>query len=225
MTANGRVLVINPNSNADVTAAMDAELDPLRVDGGLEIESITLEGTPLGIESQRDVEAVVRPLCDVAQQRENDAAAFVIACFSDPGLHAVRETTTRPVFGIAASGLLTALGIGNAIGIISILHTSVPRHWRYVRALGISDRVADDRPVDLSVAALSDPDMVEPRMIEVGRTLRDESGADVLVLGCAGMARYRTTLQASLGIPVVDPVQAATAMAIHAAQVGYVTVP
>ena len=41
-------------------------------------------------------------------------------------------------------------------------------------------------------------------------------GADVLVLGCAGMARYRAPLAAALGMPVVDPTQAAVTMAIGA---------
>jgi Asp/Glu/hydantoin racemase len=51
-------------------------------------------------------------------------------------------------------------------------------------------------------------------MVEVGRTLREEHGADVLVMGCAGMARYRKPLQDEIGIPVVEPTQAAVGMAI-----------
>jgi Asp/Glu/hydantoin racemase len=53
-------------------------------------------------------------------------------------------------------------------------------------------------------------------MIEVGKRLRDRLGADVLVLGCAGMARHRAALAAALGLPVVDPTQAAVTMAIGA---------
>ena len=33
----------------------------------------------------------------------------MIACYSDPGLHAAREVTTKPVLGIAECGILTAL--------------------------------------------------------------------------------------------------------------------
>ena len=44
--------------------------------------------------------------------------------------------------------------------------------------------------------------------------LRDTDGADVVIMGCAGMARYRKPLQDELGIPVVEPTQAAVAMAI-----------
>jgi Asp/Glu/hydantoin racemase len=51
-------------------------------------------------------------------------------------------------------------------------------------------------------------------MVEVGKALRERHGADVVVMGCAGMARYRQPLQDEIGIPVVEPTQAAVAMAI-----------
>jgi allantoin racemase len=55
-------------------------------------------------------------------------------------------------------------------------------------------------------------------MIEVGSRLRDEDGADVIVLGCAGMARHRAPLEAALGVAVIDPTLAAVAMAIGAVE-------
>jgi allantoin racemase len=38
----------------------------------------------------------------------------------------------------------------------------------------------------------------------------------VLVLGCAGMAQYRHRVEQAIGLPVVDPTQAAVTMAIGA---------
>jgi Asp/Glu/hydantoin racemase len=51
-------------------------------------------------------------------------------------------------------------------------------------------------------------------MVAVGKALREQHGADVVVMGCAGMARYRKPLQDAIGIPVVEPTQAAVTMAI-----------
>jgi allantoin racemase len=216
-----RIIVINPNSTESVTRAIDAAVEPLRRGGGPEIECLTLAEGPPGIETQRHVDEVAAPLCRLVAQQDNRAAAFVIACFSDPGLHAVREVTTKPAFGIAESGLLTALTLGSAIGIISILAAAVPRHWRYVRALGIESRVAADIPIGLGVAQLADDGEVKRRMTEVGRRLIDDHGADVIVMGCAGMARQRDGLEASLGVPVVDPSSAAVGAAIIAVRLGY----
>jgi Asp/Glu/hydantoin racemase len=56
---------------------------------------------------------------------------------------------------------------------------------------------------------------------KTGRLLRDEDGADVLILGCAGLGGYRDALQQSLGIPVVDPVQAGAMLACNSLDLRY----
>jgi len=99
------ILVINPNSNPAVTAGLDAALDAFRLAGGPSIRCTTLAEGPFGIESQRDVEQVTLPLRRLVEQ-DNAADAFVIACFSDPGLQVCREATQRPVFGINECGVL-----------------------------------------------------------------------------------------------------------------------
>ena len=104
---------------------------------------------------------------------------------------------------------------------ISILARSVPRHLRYIAAMGIGQRLAGDLPIGLGVTELADGRETLSRMIEIGRRLRDQNGADVLVMGCAGMARYRTDLEEAVQIPVVEPTQAAVAMAIGRIHLGW----
>jgi len=157
--------------------------------------------------------------------READAAAFVIACFSDPGLFSAREATAKPVLGIAECGILTALTLGHRFGVISILTSSVPRHLRYIAAMGVGQRLAGDLPIGLGIAELADARTTLSRMIEVGCRLRDQNGADVLVMGCAGMARYRADLEEAVQIPVVEPTQAAVAMAIGRIRLGWKSAP
>jgi allantoin racemase len=210
-----RIIVVNANSTAAVTSAIERALAPLCLAGGPEIECVTLAEGPPGIETQEQVEQVVQPLCRLVRARE-DAGAFVIACFSDPGLYACREASARPVLGIAECGLLTALTRGERFGIIAILPRSLPRHLRYVRQLGLAPRFAGELPLGLGVVELADAEHTYERMRAVGTRLRDQHGADVLVLGCAGMAEYRAELEVALGLPVIDPTQAAVTMAIGA---------
>jgi Asp/Glu/hydantoin racemase len=212
---SARIVVINPNSSEAVTDAIDRAIKPLRMAGGPEIECVTLAEGPPGIESQAHVEQVVQPILRFVRARE-DAAGFVIACFSDPGLQVAREAARRPVLGIAECGMLAALIQGERFGIISILAGSVPRHLRYVRQLGLAARFAGDLPIGLGVAELADEGRTLVRMSAIGSELRDHYGADVLVLGCAGMAQYRHQIAHAVGLPVVDPTQAAVAMAIGA---------
>jgi Asp/Glu/hydantoin racemase len=216
--ARADILVINPNSNPAVTAGLDAALATLRLSDGPSIRCATLSEGPFGIESQKDVEQVTLPLCRMVEQ-DNAADAFVIACFSDPGLHVCREATRRPVFGINECGVLTALARGDRFGIIAIAAASVARHQRYLRQMGLIARLAGERPLGMSVAETADEGAFA-RLEAAGRDLVDEDGADVIVMGCAGMALHRRPLEDALGVPVIDPTQAAVAMAVGAVQAG-----
>jgi allantoin racemase len=210
-----RIVVINPNSNEAVTRGIDEALRPLAFVEGPEIVCTTLAEGPYGIESQADVESVTMPLRRLIES-DNGADAFVIACYSDPGLHVCREGSERPVFGIAECGVLTALARAERFGVIAIKQRSIRRHIRYLRQMGLMDRLAGERPLEMSVAETASGEGTLDRMIEVGRELRDRDGAEAIVMGCAGMARHRWPLEQALGVPVVDPTQAAVAMAIGA---------
>src|ERR1700761_1473914 len=212
-----RILVINPNSNIKVTQGLEQALTPLDFAGGPQIVCTTLADGPYGIESQADADSVVMPLRRLVES-DNASAAFVIACYSDPGLHVCREATGRPVFGIAECGVLTALARADSFGVIAIAQRSVRRHLRYLRQMGLTDRLTKERPLNMSVAETASGEGTLARMIEVGRALRDEDGSAAIVMGCAGMARLRRGLEDALGIPVIDPTQAATAMALGAVQ-------
>jgi Asp/Glu/hydantoin racemase len=155
------------------------------------------------------------------RKSEERYAAFVIACYSDPGLHSVREATRKPVLGIAECGILTALTLGHKFGVLAILEKSIPRHLRYVGALGVIDRLAGELAIGLGVTELADEGRALGRMAQVGATLREVHGANVIVMGCAGMARYRKALQRAVGVPVVEPTQAAVAMAIGRVRLGW----
>jgi Asp/Glu/hydantoin racemase len=206
--------IINPNSSQAVTDGIDEAMAPLRAASSVPIVTSQLDGTPAGIETQAHVDGVVAPLLARAAALEDDASAFVIACFSDPGMAALREQSRKPVLGIAESAVLTAMTLGQRFGILSILPTSIPRHMRFLGAMGVMDRLAGDLPLNLGVAELQDDARTFARQQEVSRVLRDQHGADVLILGCAGMTAYRSRLSQAIGLPVVEPCQAAAAMAI-----------
>jgi len=210
-----RIRVVNPNSNEAVTHSIDRALDPLRFDNGPEIVCSTLAEGPFGIETQADMESVVMPLRALVEA-DNASDAFVLACYSDPGLHVCREGTSRPVFGIAECGVLTALARGGRFGVIAIGQRSIARHMRYLRQMALIDRLVGERPLNMSVAETASGEGTLARMVEAGRRLKDEDGADAVVMGCAGMTRHRRPLEEALGIPIIDPTQAAVTMAIGA---------
>jgi Asp/Glu/hydantoin racemase len=151
-------------------------------------------------------------------EADNSSDAFVIACYSDPGLHVCREGTARPVFGIAECSVLTALARGGRFGVIAISQRSIARHMRYLRQMGLADRLAGERPLEMSVAETTSSEKMLERMIDVARQLKEKDGAEAVVMGCAGMARHRRPLEEALGVPVIDPTQAAVVIALGALQ-------
>jgi Asp/Glu/hydantoin racemase len=197
---------------------MEACLGSVRAASRHEIECIELSKSPPGIETDDHVAAVVPNIIEAVAASSADA--FVLACFSDPGIARVRQQTEKPVFGIAEAAYMTALGLGPRFGIISLGQSSINRHLRYLEALQLDRRLAGDRSIDKTVVELMQSDVVDI-VSRTARLLRDEDGAEVVILGCAGLGSYREALQDSLGIPVIDPVQAGVALASSTLDLGY----
>ena len=209
-----QIMVINPNSNNNVTDAMAKGLKSFNFSDGPEIICMGLPQGPFGIESNADVESVKLPLRNIVSKRI-DMDAFVIACYSDPGLQLCREATDRPVFGIQECGVLVAMTQGNRFGVIALQENSIRRHLIYLKQMGVIGRFAKERAANLSVEECATGIKTFEKLFSVAQQLRDEDHADTIILGCAGMASHRSRLESKIGIPVIDPVKAAVSMAMH----------
>lgn len=205
------ILVINPNSSPSVTRSMQECLGIVAERTSYAIRCIELPKSPPGIETDAHVGMVIPNI--IEKIAVSDADAYVLSCFSDPGIDQVRAATGKPVTGIAESAYLAALGLGKTFGIVSLGPSSIARHKRYLDALGLSGRLAGDRSIDMTIPQLMANDVVET-VVRTGNRLRDEDGADVIILGCAGLGTYRGAMEEALGLPVVDPVQAGVALAV-----------
>lgn len=206
-----KILLINPNSNEAVTKGMEEAVEPLAIRGGPIFEYRTLSSGPFGIESQADVDSVVMPLRAIVAERR-DVSAFVIACYSDPGLATCREATKAPVLGIRECSVYTALMQADRFGVVALGPASVKRQSRAFREMGVTDRWVGSAPLYMTCAQ-SEADEAFPTIEACAERLLDD-GAEAIILGCAGMAKHRAPLAARFGVPVVDPVQAATAQAL-----------
>ena len=208
-----RILIINPNSNATVTRGIDAAVESMRRAGHLQIDSVTLEQGPFGIESDDDIRAVQPLVVQEISSRNGDYDAFVIACYSDPGLQESRAVSRKPVLGIQESAIALSASYERKFGVLALGRESIQRHIAYVRDMGMQAFHAGERPIDVSVdEAANDPATLE-KIVATARELVEQDGAETVILGCAGMAAHRRAAQAALGVPVIDPVQAAVTMA------------
>lgn len=207
-----RILVINPNSNESVTRGIDEALQVCRVDYSVDIDCSTLADGPLAIGTDEEIDAVV-PLVVGEIGKHGDYDAFVIACYSDPGLDEARGATQKLVFGIQESAVSLSATFERRFGVLALGWESIQRHIAYVRQLGFQDFHAGERPLDVSFDESTHDPRVLQKIVDTGRQLIDEDGAETVILGCAGLSVHRKAAQLELGVPVIDPVQAAVKMA------------
>jgi Asp/Glu/hydantoin racemase len=145
-----------------------------------------------------------------------DASALVVACFSDPGVESLRPMLSVPVFGIREAAVSTALKRVSRFGVIALSEASVRRHLVAFEEMGVTDRLAGDRALGLSVADLESPETSKQRILDVANELKVTNGAETLILGCAGMPQYKQFIETETGLPVIEPCQAAVDMAVEA---------
>jgi allantoin racemase len=207
------IVFLNPNGLVEVTRDIEKTVLAWRAEHDAPIVCETLHAVPGGIETQRDADRAAVAVADYIARHEAKTAAFVIACYSDPGLHASREITNKPVIGIGAAAMAVALARGSRIGVIAASTRGMPRHWRGYHAAQIGATIAGERAVNLGVEASGNREVALDKLIATGRVLCDADGADVIVLGCAGMTPLRAEIEAALGVPVIDPCSTAAALA------------
>ena len=207
-----QILVINPNSNESVTEGLRESLQEFN--SSADIECCTLEDGPFGIETDEDIVNVI-PLVVQRISESPEFDAYVIACYSDPGLAKCNKLFSKPVFGMQRSAIEKAISTGERFGVLAFSEQSIKRHMVYMRDLGLDGQLAGELPLDISVDEAANDVGCFEKIVSQGRRLIDESGADVLILGCAGMASHREPSEKVRLVPGIEPAQAAVSIAIE----------
>ena len=205
-----RIKIINPNTTWSMTWEIEkAAKRYARPE--TEIVAVSPDKGPVSIEGLYD-EALCQPgvLEEVKKGIREEFDGYVIACFGDPALHAAREISNAPVVGIAEAAMLMACMLGHRFSIITVLTRIKPLMEEVVTRYGLRDRCASIRATDLSVLELEeDIGRTKEVLLKEGRKAIEEDGAEVLLLGCAGMAGLDEDLERELGVPIIDGTVAA----------------
>lgn len=208
-----KITVINPNTTAAMTESI-TQAASLVAEPETDIDAVTARIGPVSIESHYDEALASVGVIDAIRRAEKAGSdGYVIACFGDPGLDAARELTTAPVLGIAQAAFHAASFAGRSFGIVTTLSRTLGRAQDLVNAYGFSKFCVSYAACEIPVLALeSDPEGCYRKLEAESKHVLADSGADSIVLGCAGMAPMCERLSSSLKVPVIDGVQAAVAM-------------
>lgn len=206
-----KLLVINPNSNAEVTAGIARALAPW-ASTGVGIDCVTNHAGPDTIASNDDVARAGDEVIRLAAT--TDADAVLVACFSDPGVDGLRHMSPRPVFGIQEASILMALARAPRYGIVALSERAVPRHLARIEQLRLMQRCTGEVGLSgYSALAVGQSDAAFAETLAAAAELR-QRGAGAIILGCAGFGPRRAELEARLEMPVIDPVLAGAALAV-----------
>jgi allantoin racemase len=204
-----RILVINPNTSEEMTRDIDREARQYaRAD--TEIETVCPSWGPRSIEGHYEEELAAVAMLEVVKDRAAEFDGVVIACYGDPGLAAAREVSPVPVVGIAEASMLMACTVAHSFSIVTVLPRVKPLLANTVRLHGLEARCASIRTTPLSVLDCErDPEAAGREIVKASRLAVEEDGAEAICLGCAGMGPLDKTVEAQVGVPVLDGVACA----------------
>ncbi|WP_308113692.1 aspartate/glutamate racemase family protein [Kineosporia corallincola] len=204
------IRVINPNTTASMTASIGRAARTVAGPGTV-VEAVNPATGPASIESHYDEALAVPGL--LAEIRREGASAHVVACFGDPGLDAARELASAPVIGIAEAAMHAAAFLGRGFSVVTTLARTTGRARDLAHAYGFGERCRGVHSCEIPVLALETDPAARAVITERCRRALETDGSDAIVLGCAGMADLCSGISATLGVPVVDGVAAATVFA------------
>lgn len=204
-----RIAVINPNTTQSMTEVIAAAAREA-ASSGTEVIAITARSGPASIEGHYDEAVAAVGLLETVRAEGDSYDAYVIACFGDPGLRALRELVRGPVLGIAEAAMHAAAMVATGFSIVTTLARSRTIAEHLVHSYGMERLCRNVRATDIAVLDLDDPASDARAVIgaECRRALL-EDGSAAIVLGCAGMADLARDLSGELGVPVIDGVAVA----------------
>jgi allantoin racemase len=211
------VLLVNPNTSPEITELMAGE--GRRLAPGAEIRPVTGRFGARYIASRAAAAIAGHAALEAVAEHGAACDAVYLACFGDPGLLALKEIAPVPVVGMAEASCHLACLLGRRFGIVTGGERWGFMLGEFVASLGLSERLAGIRTVAPTGGEIAhDPEGALARLGEAAASCAAEDGAEVMVLGGAGLAGLARRLAPSLPFPVLCSFEAGLRAALAAAE-------
>jgi len=208
-----KLLLINPNTTQAVT---DAVLVAARAAArpGTELKAVTGRFGPVVIGSRAENALAQHGVLQLAAEHATGCDAVVLAVSLDTALWACRELLHVPVIGMTEAGLLMACSVGTRIGLVTYGRRMGPLYRELAEGYGLGSRIAGITTLDVSAQqTFSEPQRVREATLAAAHALVEHDGAEAVLLAGAAMASMAAALQPELGVPLLDGVACAVALA------------
>ena len=202
-----KIVIINPNSTTDFLEGLQKNAEDFAA-GRFEVEAIAAPGGPKGIDSLEDMAEALPGMKQIVEEG-HDADAFIVACVNDPNVDVLREITDKPVIGMGEASMKTASLLGHRFTLLSGNHGCTPYKEDNARKYGLSGQFG---PIRIPENVSDDAPQIE-KFKDAAKIALERDNSEVIIIGGANVFPMAEEIKAELGVPVLDSLRCALALA------------
>ena len=215
-----RILIVNVNTTASMTDGIAAQARKF-ASPGTEIVGLTPRFGAESVEGNFESYLCAVGVMDAVMRYDQPYDAVIQAGYGEHGREGLQELLEVPVVDITEAAASTAMFLGHKYSVVTTLDRAGPLIEDRLKLAGLDARCASVRASGMAVLELeSQPERaVETIVAQAEAAVRDDH-AEVICLGCGGMAELEAKVRERTGVPVVDGVAAAVTIAESLVRLG-----
>ena len=217
-TKDIRILIINPNSSKEMTNDIQRAAETY-ADGEFTVRTVSTPGAPEFIDYYIDAALAAPGMMQIIRDNYHEYDAFIVACHCDPNLDLLKEFCDKPVIGIGEASMKMASMLGHKFSVISTGSHSIANKEMLIHKYGLDSSAASVRAPEIDAASYNSADL----FMSAAQAAIEKDAAEVLVLGCAGMAGIDKQIQEKFHVPVLDGIICALMLAVGMVKADYTT--
>lgn len=218
-----RILILNVNTTASMTKTIGDSARQV-ASPGTEIVELTPDFGADSCEGNFESYLAAIAVMDKVVRYPEPFDAVIQAGYGEHGREGLQELLDVPVVDITEAAASTAQFLGHKYSVVTTLDRAVPLIEDRLKLAGLTDRLASVRASGLGVLELeSDPQRAVAAIVEQSRIAVEKDKAEVICLGCGGMADLEEQVRQATGVPIVDGVRAAVTIADSLVRMGLST--
>ena len=206
-----KICIINPNTTKAMTHKIDLTAKNF---ANVDTEIISVEPNigPESIEGYYDEAFCIPGLIEEINNNIN-ADGYIIACFDDTGLDAVRSITDKPVIGIGEAAYHVASIVSGNFSVITTLSRSINPLKHNLKKYGLFEKCVSISAIEVPVLDLEEisNDNLDKLNKGIEKTILEDN-SEAIILGCAGMSNLAKDLELNHGLPVIEGVSSAVVL-------------
>ncbi|CRM25317.1 MULTISPECIES: aspartate/glutamate racemase family protein [Pseudomonas] len=218
-----RILVVNVNTTESITETIAQQARAVAAPG-TEIVGLTPYFGAESVEGNFESYLAAIAVMDRVMAYDQPFDAVIQAGYGEHGREGLQELLNVPVVDITEAAASTAMFLGHAYSVVTTLDRTVPLIEDRLKLAGLYQRCASVRASGMAVLELEeDPLAAMEAIVRQAELAIREDKAEVICLGCGGMAGLDEQIRQRTGVPVVDGVTAAVTIAESLVRLGLST--